>query len=86
MTGLSIAFGIVLPAVLSYTFIGALVFRVLNKLDIGITHYECINNDRSTAAIMSVFWPVTIPVLAMINASKSVFELIESRMENEGEE
>ncbi len=86
MTGLSIAFGIVLPAVLSYTFIGSLVFRVLKKLDIGV-HYVFRSEYGGTVAL-SIFWPVTILPLvifkSMMKASKSVFELIESRMEDEG--
>ena len=103
MTDLSIAFGIVLPAVLSYAFVGSLVFRVLEKLHIGFDEYwypragmfKGLYNDHDSiwcvgAVLLSIFWPVTMPPLiiikAMSAASKSVFELIESHMEEEGEE
>ncbi len=89
MTGLSIAFGIVLPAVLSYVFVGSLVYRVLKKMGIGFERFSFYNDD-TYATLLSIFWPVAMPPLiifkAMHKASKSVFELIESRMEDEGEE
>ena len=101
MTGLSIAFGIVLPSVLSYAFVASLVFRVLEKLHIGFDEYwypragmfKGIYNDHDSiwcigAALLSIFWPVAMPPLiifkAMHKASKSVFELIESHIEDEG--
>ncbi len=81
VNGLTIAFGIVFPLVLSYTFVGSLTFRVLKKLGIGVSHLA--DGDWAYGTVwISIFWPVTIPPLVMYRSSKVVFELIESYMED----
>ena len=82
MNGLTIAFGVVLPSVLSYVFIASLVFRVLKKLGIGVSPMYGTPDDTAGTLWISIFWPVTIPPLVMYRSSKVVFELIELYMED----
>ncbi len=82
MNGLTIAFGVVLPLVLSYVYVGSLTFRVLKKLGIGVYPINNMPDDTAGTLWISMFWPVTIPPLVMYKSSKAVFELIEPYMKD----
>ncbi len=61
---------IILLIIFGYIFIGTLTYNVCLHLDIGVEHYEYVNDLTIGAVVISLFWFISVPVMICYYVSK----------------
>lgn len=73
--------GLIFLAVFSYTIAASVICNLLIHLDIGVTHYNLLEDDFMGAVMLSVIWPITGLVLVSFAIGTSIFSFIMNKKE-----
>lgn len=68
-----------------YLFLAGVTGYILYKLDIGVSHYICSDDDYYGPIFGALFWPIALIGLLGFLAAKKVYKLIEDGLSNEQE-